>query len=1411
MGTRIMITTPQQNNNQTDLYTKQEGEGILNEWNFWRDNYDDWSNQYTDPGFAQEILQQKVKRLLGQSEQYADDDENEIGKMISETYVDNQQKIQSGQNNTLTGVGKAMVRGPALLWNGVALLGRELVDYENWAKGAEGIRNFFDETEAPEHYKRRWGEWAENKKKQGIMRNEDGMWESWGRAVGSPREFARYGIKPDDIDTLFQIDQVPFEGEDLGFWGNAVEILMQEALTMGPLAVLKLRKASKIVNWFAEKSGAKGGKLVADSKLVGKDFIGPPKGKLVTKTGEDPKSYFDVMNEHYTGKGRWGELLGEGRKRYYSTMMNIGSREGSWLKFAGGNYAEAELITSLTVATAGASIQEKLGRGYSVIGEVGAGIFGARFVTGTARYGMDWVNFLRFRFGNLNKGDRQNAFFRMLGYEIETGTGRILDPQKTVGRNADGTKIFAELPAKKRDQLYQVFTARPGIIEGMTGAVGMPIMRSADRKKANAYRQMAEMVRDLPDDISEELINRIKTMDSMIGKYDDGTGRLYTSLAQALNLDVLATIQARALHSKTLGRRVRLTLDPDAARLQKRMADSASALSELIMTFPDEMFKNVSFRNLMNGFRKSIKNTEVRLRRTKYKDLDNFMNVVKEADDQILTKTKKHMEIGDNTNVLTVGNDGKVIVGARISGVDDVKSTLNKADEKTIDDVYKQEGLHEVDLGQGETAIWSKMDGLSTKKIDEYERASTKILNEAYSRDKTIGSKFYDDLGDAYKNKLQDTNISNNILTNIGESVIRTTGELPLGTRATAQVSMKEGKVTDFIIQKRRNALENVSAEELQQAWQDMAKEAKAKGRPFDYENFDRIADDTDKTIEEALDLTDADTVSRIKDDMAENIGISLPQVAAKNLDMSLYELVTLRSGIYGRARKSFLQKGVRPMAGQDSFYDFQLADSITEGLTANVGDELIAGWKAANDNWYKQVGSRWRQGLGYKLIARNSKGDPVTGAGRLFDRFIDAKDDYGNAGDLFQRIFRSKRWDDAADDFIDDTDMYDDAVRLLDDSLIRRIDKSDAGAASIDSGFWDVFGDNKILNLRGKSKLSEVAETPMDALAQNLYKSKSQKLSNVETKLSHTRKRADNTRSIMEQELMDSIDATETTTFGLTLEDIKKIGSEWDEASFRTRLLDATYRGGNSEKAEAVMKRLVEHGDTNAIKAFQKMLYDGAVEDAVSRSTKKFGSIYNPKNNTFQGNLTIDADAFATYMDKNRNVLELVLGDVEMSDGQSLYDSMVELSSLSTLIAGEITEATMEGLPKTFRVEQIISRVYSIARGVVSPRYVMTELLIQDMRFRRGQLIKELATDPDAAVILAEVVLKKGLRRPEIRKVFLNFWIESMIRATRGDDDRGPGTKLAQIEEAKFRAQQGMDLGQEIYGWGTQKLGMGE
>ena len=75
-------------------------------------------------------------------------------------------------------------------------------------------------------------------------------------------------------------------------------------------------------------------------------------------------------------------------------------------------------------------------------------------------------------------------------------------------------------------------------------------------------------------------------------------------------------------------------------------------------------------------------------------------------------------------------------------------------------------------------------------------------------------------------------------------------------------------------------------------------------------------------------------------------------------------------------------------------------------------------------------------------------------------------------------------------------------------------------------------------------------------------------------------------------------------------------------------------------------------------------------------------------------------------------------------------------------------------------QLKSIMSRVYGVVRQVVSPRYVLTELLIQDARFRKGKLLQELASDPDSAKLLTQVVLKNGLTSPKIRTEFVSkFW----------------------------------------------------
>ena len=83
-------------------------------------------------------------------------------------------------------------------------------------------------------------------------------------------------------------------------------------------------------------------------------------------------------------------------------------------------------------------------------------------------------------------------------------------------------------------------------------------------------------------------------------------------------------------------------------------------------------------------------------------------------------------------------------------------------------------------------------------------------------------------------------------------------------------------------------------------------------------------------------------------------------------------------------------------------------------------------------------------------------------------------------------------------------------------------------------------------------------------------------------------------------------------------------------------------------------------------------------------------------------------------------------------------------------------------------RWQSVMSRVYNVVRGVVSPRYVITELLIQDARYRRGRLLMDMASDPDAFGMLSEVILRDGLQNKQIRTEFIDWFKQGLVRTGR-------------------------------------------
>ena len=1360
----------------------------MNEFNLFANDYETWHDQWQDSDYAEEILREKLHRLNGNTDHLAISGENDATDIVSQSMENIINKPKNQRTKADYALLKAPIRGAATIWNGIVFLGREAWDYENWIKSYERIKAGVDGDPNTDFWKKgKLEDWAERTKRSGIRRNKDGFWENWGRAVSSREEYAKAGIDPKFIEgsnewSDWMFDEIPFENEDLGYMGNAVEILTHEVLTMGPLAVLKLRKASKVADWFAMKAGAKtqGGKYVK-----GKDGV----EKLINKEGQDAVSHIDILSPSYKGRGMKGEMMDEKLAMKYDKALKIARQEGSFGKVLGmkgtNAFAEAEIMTSISVAAAGATMQEMFGRGYSVIGEVGAGLAGARPLVWAGRYGMDWMNWFRYSANPLkSKKAKDDAFMRMMGFDIRPD-GTVVDPNKIIGKNSDGSNLYATVPQGKLNALQKLAMSRPGF------PLLLGVGKGETRKKLAAYRTLGDQLMEMPSDIREEFIKRIGAIDTLISKYDDN-GRLYATIAQAINLDVFATIQARALANATLGKRVRVKMDVDQVRLQDRMSEASQALQDMLTQFPDELWKDASFRNLIKGFQNQIDATTRRLEQVDYKNIKNYKMALKEKAKTITKKQSDGKALGEDVFELSVTKDDKLRTGRQIDSTSDINTSLlvDETDEALINKIWEEEGFYEVamkdsagnilrdNLGKPITRMYNKRNTALDRNVIDFENDSRKLVDDAFNADKTAGSKLYKDLDKQTDNSYSGKNLgtinaraASHITADLGAAVEKGLEGVGMEMRPIIHVNNKDVQLKSYLITKRREALDQIADEDVLRIYDEMADDAVRQGKEG-FPTRGKITDDANRTIDEAID--DADDV---RDALSKQVEMALPDEVAKNLNITLKDLVGIRSSLYKFATGAYRQKDkLSGNQGIDAFLQFSVANRLSDSLNKFGDDDLIKGWKAANDNWKINVGDKWSKGLAQKLIAVDARGNKVTGAGKIFDSFINSTGDYKSAVEVFRSIFRS----------VDgDTSINQNAINLLDEALLRRARKAKSNDMGVDSDFWEAgFGDKDILNL-GTENTAE-----FQRIANDRYKTPSTGLDGVNTKLTPIEEKLQNAIDVHESSLQHAAkNKYGFSDLGVTLDEMQKLAGVTNEAAFRKAVLDGTYRGGNPELARAVWRKV--KGNKKAEEGFFRMLYDGAVEDAVAKSGEGKGFRYDSATGQFQGNLQVSANAFQEYLAKTETILKEAFDTdtAKLTDGSTIFERMEEMGSVLQLVGGEVNKATMEGLPKSFRVEQIISRLYSIARGVVSPRYVMTELLIQDARFRRGKLLEQIATDPDAALILSEVISKNGLKNIQVRKDFTNWFVEGMIRVARGDDPTGPGSKLAQYYIAKDKA----------------------
>ena len=191
-------------------------------------------------------------------------------------------------------------------------------------------------------------------------------------------------------------------------------------------------------------------------------------------------------------------------------------------------------------------------------------------------------------------------------------------------------------------------------------------------------------------------------------------------------------------------------------------------------------------------------------------------------------------------------------------------------------------------------------------------------------------------------------------------------------------------------------------------------------------------------------------------------------------------------------------------------------------------------------------------------------------------------------------------------------------------------------------------------------------------------------------------------------------------------IQDFKTI----DESIFRVFVSNP----GASGNVNSIINRIVKNTDLSETEVRERISSSIISHiDTVTKGTQR--EVADSVNE-----LTYDFKykELASILDQNEEALEAVLGE-KYTVLKSISD-FLRIQNRKTsdyLEEGGISLTTPGGLS----LESLVSRVYSISRGVVSPRYVATEIALLKLRQKNVTIIKELLEDPKLVDDIIEMI----------------------------------------------------------------------
>ena len=913
---------------------------------------------------------------------------------------------------------------------------------------------------------------------------------------------------------------------------------------------------------------------------------------------------------------------------------------------------------------------------------------------------------------------------------------------------------------------------------------------------------------------------------------EDNSGKIFVTIDRAFDMAWLQSLRAISRSRVKLGKTVKAKFNTEDMELARREINNAQQLNELLKEMATSKFRGTgSFDILMQGMREQLANSVARLEKEKGEigvlakdlkktlvkhfrpDLEHIYRFTSAKSYFIdeAGKARKRQVVGANTEIKynqetgkyepVLDSDGKPM---RLS--EDPENLITEGELKDIMenrflDQIDEERYHSVMEDAG--AFWHPIYDAKGKLIKRQmafrdlipDSDHYAVIDEGSYKLQNLERKSKQEADDAYKNitglnvKVKDATDAkpsaitseqlNRITANIGKKLLQMqtpTSDILNVAKGLKSVGGTEGSFVKLLGSKRIEALadarKRMGDEEFATFLDkfiknnpELAKEyAKLSVKPF------KIIGGRPQINEEGI-----ETWMGI---IGGKIDIELNPDIVK-LDMSLADLKDIRTDLMSTMIKTFDTKDKR-MIGH---FHRKMADAITTEF-----DE-IGVLKDANQKYSKYM-NEWHEGTNKKLYSilydtKNKNFDDI------FDNYIDisgrgargAREDFDSIAlqvdpDTGERVY---------------SDILKKNLQLAVENRVRNGQK-------IDGRFYQVFGD--LLNFENSNKGYD-GLTDLGLVGDNVLASRSSRANDLGQQLNELINRP-MTKATAFGKKLEKLAEKDYETLGIPLNTIQ----EWfgknvgDEIALRKEILKDTYAGGDPTRVLAVAEHIdnidaskminIQVPDPKNVGKFitktvsqksqakaglQKLLLNGALEEAfrlrrikgidfepvrVKESVAEDGTkLLETVDGNFKQTMELDSSALGIYIERNQKTLEKILDPDQLQD-------LKDINSLASLVIGELPNQAIENMPREMRWQSVMSRVYNVVRGVVSPRYVITELLIQDARYRRGRLLMDMASDPDAFGMLSEVILRDGLQNKQIRTEFIDWFKQGLVRTGR-------------------------------------------